>query len=155
MAGMNAEYINPFLMAATSVLQNMCMLNISVGKPYVKTTDFDKSSVVISIGITGDIKGQVLLVCDNSVACQIASKMVMMPVEQLDELTLSALSELGNMILGNAATVLSTKGIGIDITPPTIMHGEFIIENPNLKNLCVPLNFDGNSVIELNMFFKE
>lgn len=154
MAGMNAEYINPFLMAATSVLQNMCMLNISVGKPYVKTADFNNDSVVISIGVTGDIKGQVLLVSTNAVACQIASKMVMMPVEQLDELTLSALSELGNMILGNAATVLSTKGIGIDITPPSIMRGDFIVQNPSLKNLCVPLNFE-SSVIELNMFFKE
>lgn len=33
----------------------------------------------------------------------------MMPITALDELSLSALSELGNMILGNAATVLSTR----------------------------------------------
>ncbi|MEF9968285.1 MAG: chemotaxis protein CheC, partial [Longicatena sp.] len=29
----------------------------------------------------------------------------------------------GNMIMGNTATIFSTKGIGIDITPPTVMVG--------------------------------
>ncbi len=65
------------------------------------------------------MRGQVMIVFENSVACDIASKMCMMPITQLDDLSKSALSELGNMIMGNTATIFSTKGIGIDITPPT------------------------------------
>lgn len=112
---MKIEYINPFLVAGTSVLSDMCGLKLTAGKPYVKTTSFDSDYIVISLGVTGQIAGQVLLAFHNDVACDIASKMCMMPITALDELSLSALSELGNMILGNAATVLSTKGIFIDI----------------------------------------
>ena len=57
---MKIEYINPFLVAATSVLSNVCGVKLSAGKPYVKTTSFDESSVVISLGVTGQVSGQVL-----------------------------------------------------------------------------------------------
>ena len=41
-----------------------------------------------------------------------ASKMMMgMPVTALDDMSISAISELGNMIMGNAATILLNKGI--------------------------------------------
>ena len=36
MAGINAEHINVFLMAATKILSEMCGLQPKVGKPYVR-----------------------------------------------------------------------------------------------------------------------
>lgn len=30
----NVEYINPFLMAATSIIKDICQVDIAVGKPY-------------------------------------------------------------------------------------------------------------------------
>ena len=83
---MKIEYINPFLVAATSVLSNVCGVKLSAGKPYVKTTSFDESSVVISLGVTGQVSGQVLIAVHQDVACDIASKMCMMPITQLDDL---------------------------------------------------------------------
>ena len=109
---MNSEYVNAFLVSAASVLQTACGLTLTPGKPYVKANTFEDNVLVICIGITGQVKGQVLIAVNNEVACELASKMCMMPVDKLDELSLSALSELSNMILGNAATVLSTKEIG-------------------------------------------
>ena len=72
---MKIEYINPFLVAGTSVLSDMCGLKLTAGKPYVKTTSFDSDYIVISLGVTGQIAGQVLLAFHNDVACDIASKM--------------------------------------------------------------------------------
>ena len=145
---MKIEYINPFLVAGTSVLSDMCGLKLTAGKPYVKTTSFDSDYIVISLGVTGQIAGQVLLAFHNDVACDIASKMCMMPITALDELSLSALSELGNMILGNAATVLSTKGIFIDITPPSIIQGTFHIGSSFAQNICVPLIYDNDKMLK-------
>ena len=51
MAGINAEHINVFLMAATKILSEMCALEPKIGKPYVKKTDFAKDTVVIMIGV--------------------------------------------------------------------------------------------------------
>ncbi len=152
---MKIEYINPFLVAATSVLSNVCGVKLSAGKPYVKTTSFDESSVVISLGVTGQVSGQVLIALRNDAACDIASRMCMMPITQMDDLSLSALSELGNMILGNAATLLSTRNIYIDITPPSIIQGNFYIGSSFAQNICVPLTYDKDKVIEFDISLKE
>lgn len=155
MSEMNIEYINPFLVSASSVLQSMCGMQLAAGKPYVRESQFDEGSVVICIGVTGQIGGQVLLAFHNDIACEIASKMCMMPIEALDDISLSALCELGNMVLGNAATVLSTKNILIDITPPTVIQGNFHIDNSYAKNICIPLTYDGNKTIEVDISLKE
>ncbi len=152
---MNAEYINSFLISASSVLQNACGISLTSGRPYVKTTVFDGNSVVICIGITGQIAGQVLLSFRKEVACEIASKMCMMSKTELDELALSALSELGNMIIGNAATVLSTKNVIIDITPPTIIQGNFTMERIYAQNICIPMTFEGDRLIEVDVSIAE
>ena len=152
---MKSEHVNAFLVAATSVLQTMCSLKLTPGTPYVKNTAFEDDSVVICIGVTGQIRGQVLLAFKNEVACDIASKMCMMTISELDELSMSALSELGNMILGNAATVLSTHGVIVDITTPSIIQGTFTIENTRVKNVCVPTTYDGDKLIEIDISLEE
>lgn len=151
MSGMKAEHINPFLMAATQVLKQMCFVDTTIGKPYIKDTKFTNNSFVIIIGVTGEMRGQVMIVFENSVACDIASKMCMMPISKLDELSISALSELGNMIMGNTATIFSTKGIGIDITPPTTCSGDVEFTSTFAKNMCVPLYYEENKVVEINL----
>jgi len=42
---------------------------------------------------------------------------------ELDEMSKSALSELTNMILGNTATLLYNRGVGVEITPPSFLMG--------------------------------
>lgn len=155
MAQMNSEYINPFLVAAASVMQTACGIKLTAGTPYVKTTSFDDSSIVICLGVTGQLGGQVLLAFHKDVALDIASKMCMMPVSELDELSKSALSELGNMVLGNAATVLSTKNVIIDITPPAIVQGNFSIERIYAQNICIPMTYDGDKLIEFDISITE
>ncbi len=151
MAGMNAEYINPFLMASTKVLKDFVMIDAKVGKPYLKTTEFGEDLLLIMLGVTGEIKGQVILEFKNGVALDIASKMCMMQMEELNELSQSAISELCNMILGNTATVFSNSGIVIDITPPTLCRGPVNFSNSFATNICVPLVYDEDKVIEINI----
>ncbi|MGB8453407.1 MAG: chemotaxis protein CheX [Anaerocolumna sp.] len=154
MAGLNAEHINPFLIAATKILKDMCFVDVKIGKPYVKDTEFKDDTLVIMIGITGEIRGQAMIAFPDDVACDIASKMIMMPVTQLDELSTSAVCELGNMIMGNTATIFSTKGVGIDITPPTLCSGNVAFSNNYSKNICIPLIYDENKAIEINVAIK-
>lgn len=155
MAEINADFINPFLMSATSIMRDMCQLDVKIGKPYVKTTEFDNDSVIIMIGVTGEMRGQVIIAFSLSVACDIASKMIMMPITEMNELSMSAISELGNMILGNAATILSTKGIGIDITPPSLCRGTMSITTAYAKNICIPLAYEDGKCVELDIALKQ
>jgi len=155
MAEINVDHINPFLMAATTIMKDACQMDMKVGRPYVKTTEFEQDSVIIMIGVTGEMRGQVIIALTYEKALAIASSMMMgMPVTELDDMAMSAISELGNMIMGNAATILSTKGIGIDITPPTVCRGAMKISQSYTKNICIPMSVSNDITIELDIAVK-
>lgn len=155
MAVINADYINPFLIAATKVLKDMVMVDAKVGKPYAKEAVFGEKSLLIMLGVTGEMCGQVIISFENDIALDIASRMCMMQLESMNELAESAISELCNMILGNTATVFSTKGIAIDITPPTICKGTVTFKNTYAANISIPLVYDEGKSLEINVAIKE
>ncbi|MBO5352679.1 MAG: chemotaxis protein CheX [Lachnospiraceae bacterium] len=140
MAAIKAEHLNPFLMSAKQVLQQVCQLDVQFGP--ISKDDFFVSGepLFIMLGITGEITGQVCVVMGAETAKDIASRMMMgMPVEALDDMAKSALSELGNMMMGNAATLLSNNNVLIDITPPTLLVGSAILSSPEMAVIKVPL----------------
>ena len=153
MAMLNVEHINPFLTAASSVLRDFG-IETTVGRPSIKEAAFESDSLIIMIGVTGEMKGQVMIAFRNDVACDIASKMMMMPVTEMNEISTSAICELGNMILGNSATIFSTKGIGIDITPPTMCFGDVVFSTNYAANVSIPLTFTDGKSIEINVSIK-
>ena len=146
MATLSVELINPFLATAKKILSDVCFVEVAIQKPTLKEASFDKSSWVIIVGVTGQLHGHVLLAMTEKQACAIAGKMAMMEITQMDDFASSAVSELGNMIMGNVATVFSSSGIGIDITPPTLSNGNVSFASKGAKSLCVPLTFDGGGL---------
>lgn len=160
MANINVEYINPFISAAQTVLKDFSHIESSMGKPYMKAASYEGSILAVIIGITGVLKGQVILTMEINTACTIASKMMMgMPVPELNDMAKSAVSELSNMVLGNAATIFSTKNIALDITPPTITLGTNLsFSVSDSKTICVPLNFQvegADHTLEINIAIKD
>ncbi len=154
MAAIRAEQINPFLMSAKQVIQQVCNVDIKIGK--IEKTDFNLNGnpMLIMLGMTGELCGQACFVMELEVAMKIASQMMMgMPVETFDDMARSAISELGNMIMGNAATILSNNNVLIDITPPTIITGPTTIASPESTVFQVPLQFN-DSFIKLCFMFK-
>jgi chemotaxis protein CheX len=154
MANVNAEHINPFLIASTKILKEMCFVDAKVGKPYIKDPAFFDNTMIILIGFTGEIRGQAMIAFENHIACDIASKMIMMPITEMDDLSRSAICELGNMIMGNTATIFSTKGIAIDITPPTVGNGTMSFSNNYAHNICIPLEYEDMKKIEIHIAIK-
>lgn len=150
---MNVEYINPFLEASRLVLKSVANMDITLGKVYLKTSTYPSDALLIIIGLMGKLKGQVVFSMSKSAACQIASAMMMgMPVIELDDVSKSAVSEAANMILGNAATILSSKGFNIDITPPSMLIGNNMeISTLKAQTVCVPLNLSSGNLMELNI----
>jgi len=114
---MKVEYINPFIKASKEVFKMTMNLELEVGRPYVKKTPFALKDVVLVVGITGEVKGQVIINFEMDIAKKIASKMMMgMEVNELDEMSKSAISELGNMIMGNTATLMIGKEISLSFS---------------------------------------
>lgn len=154
---MKVEFINPFIKATTDVLKTLTNIEFSVGKPYIKASPYAAKDVIIIVGITGEIRGQAVITMDSDFARRMASTMMMgMPVDELDELSKSALSELGNMIMGNTATLLFNNGVNVDITPPSLMVGEKLsISSGSMRTICVPVSSEEMGEIILDLSIKE
>jgi len=152
MAGIvSAEHINPFLLSASQILAQVCGIQTKVGAISKDNIGIDGEPLFIMLGVTGEMTGQVCIVFDEDVAKDVASKMMMgMPVPEIDDMAKSALSELGNMIMGNAATLLSNSNLMIDITPPTLGTGKAKLVSPNITSIKVPLLYEGG---EIRLFF--
>lgn len=150
---MNVEYINPFIEASQSVLQMMTGVKPFLGKVYIKKTPYESANIAVIVGLTGRIRGQVVISMSEVSACEIASAMMGgMPVAAMDEISKSAISELGNMIMGNTATLLASRGISIEITPPSLLMGERMMISPaHMRTVCVPLNISETGKFELDV----
>ena len=153
---MDVKHINPFLEAFTSVMPQLGLTDVKKNEIMIKGRFIESPGVMIIVGIIGDIKGNVIYATTIDNAKKIASTMMMgMPVDELDELAQSAISELTNMLTANAAINFSNEGININISTPTLMHGEFTANSSSDKVLCVQMlingmDFEVNLAIEMS-----
>ena len=142
---MDVRLINPFIGAVTGIMPKIGFSNITRKGISLKEKKFMVSGVVLTLGIVGDKKGNVVYSIDMDGAKKIASTMMMgMPVEELDDMSKSALSELSNMLTANASINFSNDGINVDISVPTMMYGEEIEINLQKDNIvCIDFDVDG------------
>ncbi|HOK43987.1 MAG TPA: chemotaxis protein CheX [Thermoclostridium caenicola] len=154
---MNVEYINPFIEASQSVLTMMTGNKPALGKVYLKKVPFQSDDIAVIVGLTGRIRGQVVISLSTGTALMVASAMMGgVALAELDEISKSAISELGNMIMGNTATILASRGIGIEITPPSLLVGQNMVITPaHMRTICVPLMLEGEKSIEINVSLEE
>ena len=123
---MDVKHINPFLQSSISIVESVTQVKLTVGKPEMTDFHLHDKYYAIQVGVVGEMKGQVILAIRENNAKDIASRMMFgMPVNELDEMASSALNELGNMIMGNTATIFSTLGIFRDIRPPVAVYADY------------------------------
>lgn len=131
---MKIQYINPFITASFSVLEMALGMKAEKGQIAMRPTLFTSQQCNVLTGVTGRIHGQVIYGMSLITADKVASVMLGQPVHTFDQLAASAIAELGNMITGNASTLLAEAGYTCDITPPTIVRGT----NLNMTTLAIP-----------------
>lgn len=96
--------------------------DVLVDKPSLFTHPFTQNSIGVLIGMTGDVRGRVIIDGDETVFSKIGEGMFGMALE--GEMLESFAGELGNMIAGNLSTSISQRGFEMDITPPTVLVGK-------------------------------
>ncbi len=150
---MDVKYINPFINVSINLIKQICNVEVTKGQVFVKNSPFSADKVVIIIGIAGDFRGQAFFAMDENTACKIASAMMFgMEVPALDEMSKSAIAELGNMIMGNVSTEFYNTGVKIDITPPTILVGTNMnISTKGVQTICVPIEMANGGKIEIDV----
>lgn len=144
---MDVNHINPVLEAFMTVLPQLGLADVQRKGVSLKGRYIESPGVMIIVGIVGDIKGNIIYGLTLDDAKKIASTMMMgMPVNEFDELAQSAISELTNMLTANVATNFSKDNIIINISTPTLMHGEFTANASAEQVLCVEMGVNDNSI---------
>lgn len=148
---MKAEYINSFLDAARNVIEQVIQIRPTTGQLQMKEVKVVDQYVWIDIGMTGQLTGNIVFGLYESVALKMVSVMMGgFVLTELNEIGHSAISELGNMISGNASTILYNQGVKVDITPPKVLQsaaGHFDAK----QALSVPLMMEGIGDLELQV----
>lgn len=119
---MDAKLINPFLQSFNTI---MPQLGFEIERGSISVKDkIGGTGVTISVGLIGDVKGNVIYTLSIDSGKGIASKMMMGdPVEELDDMAKSALSEMVNMLTANSSINYSNDGINTDISTPLLVTG--------------------------------
>jgi chemotaxis protein CheX len=151
----DVKNVNPFVESFAEIMPQLGFGNVQKGILSVKGQELVNSGVIIIIGIVGAIRGNVVYAITQENAKKIASTMMMgMPVYELDEIPMSAIGELANMLTATAATCFSNLGVSIDISSPAILHGENMSAKMSSSQvLCIQL-FADDIPIEINIAFE-
>jgi chemotaxis protein CheX len=151
---MKVEYINPFIQGSQNVLSMVCGEGPTLGRLFIKNRPYAGLQVSILIKIFGDISGFVVFTMAIPTACLIASRMMAgMAVTELDDMSKSAISELGNMISGNVATIFSGMGNKVDISTPDFFTDAYIDGVPSGSEgiVCMPLQLSDGCIFEVDL----
>ncbi|HEW92884.1 MAG TPA: chemotaxis protein CheX [Thermotogaceae bacterium] len=121
---MDARFINAILNAVNNVFETIMNVKIIFGKPEAMKNISPNYSVVGIIGFTGRISGNLVYSFKDQTVFEVMKTMIGMEINEIDEMALSAVGELANMISGNIATNLEKIGYKIEISPPSVVKGK-------------------------------
>ncbi|NFB33342.1 chemotaxis protein CheX [Clostridium botulinum] len=152
---MDTKYINPFIDSFYNVLPQIGFSNVTREDVAIKN-NVESLGILINLGIVGDIKGNIVYNIQEENGKKIASKMMMgLPVEELNEMAQSALSELSNMLTANASINFSNIGVNVNISTPTLMYGQDIKIKLNTDKILNIKIVADDIPIDVNIAFEK
>jgi chemotaxis protein CheX len=140
---MKAEFINPFLHAATEVLKSELGSTPKRGNVGLQRSAYTSDDVTAVVAVTGDVAGMVMLAMNEETARAMVSRMMGQEFPEFDALAQSGIAEIGNVITGRAAVLLAEAGYPSDLAPPMLLVGRnTMISTLDVQRLVIPLETD-------------
>jgi chemotaxis protein CheX len=151
----NAEYINPFLEAASAVFKSVMGVDLRRGKLSIKEYPEPSHEVAIIIGITGAVTGELVYSMSYGMVYKIANILAPgLSEEQVKTEYKDIVGELANMITGNAMNLFAYSGKRIEMTTPTVIDGKnFTITMVKQTTLGINL-YSPFGQLEMNVALK-
>ena len=148
---MKVAFVNPFLQAASEVLESELGGESERGELRLHRSAVTTDEVTAIVGVTGTLMGLVLYSMNEATARAILSRMMRQDFSEFDALAQSGIGELGNVITGRAGVLLSEAGYPSNITPPAVVVGTgTMVTTLELNRLVLPLHTEvGNVEIQM------
>ncbi|HEV7662283.1 MAG TPA: chemotaxis protein CheX [Chloroflexota bacterium] len=137
---MKVEFVNPFIQAASDVLDSELGGESQRGPVRLERSSVTSDEVTTLVGVTGGVTGLVMISMSQATALGLVSRILGQDCQEFDALAQSGIGELGNVITGRAAVLLSEAGYPSNITPPALVVGKgTMITTLDLNQLICPL----------------
>lgn len=145
---MDAKLVNPFIDAFMTVMPQIGFPTPKRTKVFLQDKNAVSSGVVVMVGFTKQMRGNVVYNMNEDTAKFIASTMMMgMPVNEFDAMAQSAICELSNMISANSATNLTQMGLEVDISTPNLTIGQgFSVKISEGQYLTIEMDLGGHKI---------
>lgn len=147
--------IKPFKDAVEYIIGESTGLNVKCGQSHKVNNPYILKDVSVMIGFVGDFKGQAIFTADEDTVYELSAAMISEPGDcDLEELAMSAFSELANMTMGRAANYFYNNGVQYDITPPTLICGRetnFTVEKMDM--VSIPITIGNNKTVEMGIAY--
>lgn len=153
---MKVQYANPFVTSAIEVFQKEIGIKLTRKELTTKDSAVPNHPVSIIIGVTGPVKGQVVYSMAETFAFNVTKAMLpnKLPAE-IKKMTNSAVSEVANIITGQASIKLAGENATINITPPAVISAKNLSVD-FLKIPTISLSFiSGIGELEINIALTE
>ena len=143
---MDVRYINPFITAIENIFDTMIGIPLLMGKPAVKSGREPAFEISSIIGLTGDVKGCVVINLSESTAIRLASALLGDELSELNEDCTDAIGEIANMIAGNAKTDFPSGNTSISV--PSVVTGKHKVTYPSgLPIITIPCETDEGKLL--------
>jgi chemotaxis protein CheX len=152
---MKAEFINPFLHAATGVLESELGAPPKRGSVGLQRSAYTSEEVTAVVAVTGSVAGMVLFSMSEATARGMVGVMMGQEFPEFDALARCGIGEIGNVITGRAAVLLAEAGFPSDLAPPMLIVGKgTMLSTLDVQRLVIPLETDFGA-IEVQVALRE
>jgi len=133
-------YVTPFVTTTLNTFKNFVGFELVAGHPHFsgRAMEFDQDISAI-IGLSGDIRGAVVISMKRKFALKIADALVGTAHTELDDDVVDAVGEIVNIIAGNVKNEVE-GGEKIVISLPTVVKGKdhtFAWPGKHTRILCI------------------
>ena len=109
------KHVTDILNSTIDSIKGVIPFDIAIDKPYLFKQPYTQHSMGVLIGMTGDVRGRLIIDGDEMTFGSIGEAMFGMRVE--GEMLQSFAGELGNMIAGTLSTTICKYEMEMDIPP--------------------------------------
>ena len=142
------------MQAATEVLESELGSPPRRGTIGLQRSAYTSDEVTAVVAVTGEVAGIVLFAMAETTARAIVSKMLGQDFDEFDALAQSGIAEIGNVITGRAACLLSEAGFASDLAPPMLIVGRgSMISTLDVQRLVIPMETEFGQ-IEIQVALK-
>lgn len=122
---MDANILNQFIIAADTIFKQLGDFNLQKqGLERLQDSSKIQARVASILGLTGALKGQIVLTIEERLAMKLASAILMgTEVNEYNDMAESGFCETVNMIAGEAARLLHELNYGCELSVPSIIKG--------------------------------